>query len=202
MRILIRLVPTALLGAGAALLVSCGSSGTGLIPSANGTALQGDFEAVARVATSGDGSCSATESALGKTEQDFLALPATLDRGLRGRLQTGITNLRKQALEMCSEPAPSATSTTSSQTTTTPTTSTTTETPPTTSTTTSTPTSSQTTTTTTPPNQSGGTEALGEGQGEEGPGRDKGEESPGKGKGEAEDNGGANAGGSSPGGGQ
>lgn len=193
---LIRLVLAALLGVATAVLVSCGSSGTGLIPAASAGPLQSDFEAVAKAAAAGNGSCAETESALGKTEQDFLALPASIDRGLHQRLQQGISNLRKQALAMCLEPTPGSTSTTSTQTSTTPTTPTTnTETTPTTTSTTTTPTAT-TPTATTPPGPGGGTEAPGE-QAEEGPSKGKG-----KGDGESEANGGASAGGASPGGGQ
>jgi hypothetical protein len=202
MRTLIRLLSAALLGVTAAVLVSCGSSGSGLIPSANAGPLQGDFEAVARAAALGNGSCTATESAVGKTEQDFLALPATIDGGLHKRLQEGIANLHTQALAMCLEPTTTPTTTTSSQTTTTPTTTTptSTQTTPTTtpSTTTTTPTSTQTTpTTTTPPSQGGGTEAPGEGSGERGAGAGAGREN-----GAGAGNGGANAGGASAGGGR
>lgn len=202
MRILIRLVPAALLGIAAAVLVSCGSSGKGLIPSANAGPLQSDFEAVARAAEAGNGSCAETESALGKTEQDFLALPATIDRGLHARLQLGIANLRKQALAMCEQPPETSTTGTQTSTTSTTTTSTSAETTPTTTTsTTTTPTGTTSTpTTTTPPSQSGGTEAH---EAEEGPGKGKGKgEGNGEGKVESEGNGGAGAGGASAGGGQ
>ncbi len=183
-----RIIVVALLGATVAVVVSCGSSGTGLIPSSSGSPLQADFEAVAQAATSGNGSCEATEAALGKTEQDFLALPASVDRGLHTRLKEGIANLRKQALVTCAQTT-TPTTTTGTTTTTTPTT-TTTETTP----TTTTPTTPETTpTTTTPTNKGGGTEAPGEGESEESP--DKG-----KGKDEGEGNGGA--GGASAGGGQ
>lgn len=192
MQTLIRLVVAALLGVAAAVLVSCGSSGTGLIPSASAGPLQKDFEAVAKAAASGNGSCAETESALGKTEQDFLALPASIDRGLHRRLQEGISNLHKRALAMCTQPESTATATTETQTTTTQTTTSTETTPTTTSTTT--PTITQTTPTTTPPSQSGGTEA-GEGEAEAGKGK-------GKGKGKGEGDGVAGAGGASAGGGQ
>jgi hypothetical protein len=199
MRTLIRLLSAALLGVTAAVLVSCGSSGRGLIPTANAGPLKSDFEAVAQAAKSGNGSCAATESELGKTEQDFLALPATVDRGLHARLQQGIANLRKQALAMCIQPTLTATSPTSTQTT--PTTTSTETTPTTTpSTTTTTPTSTQTTpTTTTPPSQGGGTEAPGEGSGERGAGAGAGA---GRENGAGAGNGGANAGGANAGGGQ
>lgn len=198
MRILIRTLPLALLGVAAAVLVSCGSSGNGLIPTTNAGPLQRDFEKVAQATASGNGSCASTESALGKTEQDFLELPATIDRGLHARLQLGIANLHKQALAMCGQPA--ATSTTSTETTPTTTTTTNTETTPTTtpSTPTTTPTSTQTTpTTTTPQSPGGGTEAPGEGSGERGAGAGAGQEN-----GNGAGNGGENAGGASPGGGR
>jgi hypothetical protein len=200
MQTLIRLVVAAPLGVAVAVLVSCGSSGTGLIPSANAGPLQKDFEAVAKAAARGNGSCAEAESALGKTEQDYLALPASIDRGLHARLKLGISNLRNQARAMCIQPRESATSTTGTQPGTTPTTGTTTNTettPATTTSTTTTPTPNQTPpTTTTPQSQSGGTEAL-EGHPEESSGKGKGKD-----KGEGEGNGGASAGGANAGGGQ
>lgn len=201
MRTVIRLLLVGLLGVAAAVLVSCGSPGAGLIPSANAGPLQSDFEAVAHAAEAGNGSCAETESALGKTEQDFLALPASVDRGLHNRLQLGIANLRKQALAMCEQPAVTSTTGTQTSTTSTTTTPTSTETTPTTTSTTTTPTGATTTpTTTTPPSESGGTEA---GEAGEGPGKGKAEsEDKANGKVESEDNGGANAGGASAGGGQ
>ncbi|MFZ1155585.1 MAG: hypothetical protein WAN93_11845 [Solirubrobacteraceae bacterium] len=195
MRTLIRLLAAALLGVAAAVLVSCGSSGSGLIPTANAGPLQSDFEAVAQAAASGDGDCAATESALGKTEQDFLALPDTIDGALHARLEEGVSNLRKRALAMCIQTTSTATSTTSTETTPTTTTTTSTETTPTTttSTTPTTPTSPQTTpTSTTPPSQSGGTEASGESPSERGAGVPQ----------EGAGDGGSNAGGANPGDGQ
>jgi hypothetical protein len=186
-----RIVLVALLGAAVAFAVSCGSAGTGLIPSSSGGPLQADFEAVAKAATSGNG-CETTEAALGKTEQDFLALPASVDRGLYNRLKEGIANLRKQALVTCAQTTATTTGETTTQTT--PTT-TTTETTPTTTTPTTPP--EPTPSPTEPSNKGGGTEAPGEGESEEIPGKGKG-----KGEGEGEGNGGASAGGASAGDGQ
>jgi hypothetical protein len=199
MRMLIRLIVVALLGAATALLVSCGSSGAGLIPSANAGPLQEDFEAVAKAAEAGDGSCAKTESALGKTKENFLALPVTVDKGLHKRLEEGITNLRKRALEMCEEPTATDTSTTSTETKTTPatgTTSTEATTSTETATTPTTPTNTATTppTSTQPPGSGGGVEAPEEGAGENGAGLGASKESAG--------NGAANSGGASAGGGQ
>jgi hypothetical protein len=210
MRILIRTLPSALLGVAAAVLVSCGSSGSGLIPSANAGPLQSDFEKVAQAAASSNGSCASTESALGKTEQDFLELPATIDKGLHARLQLGIANLHKQALAMCGQPGLTATSTTSTETTPTTTTTTDTQTTPTTtpSTTTNTQTTPTTTpSTTTPQSPGGGTEAPGEGSGERGAGAGAGAGQE-NGNGAGKENGkgagkvGENAGGASPGAGR
>jgi hypothetical protein len=206
MRILIRLVVVALLGAAAASLVSCGSSGKGLIPATKAGPLQKDFEAVAQAAEAGDGNCARTESALGKTEQDFLELPATVDAGLHKLLEEGITNLHKRALAMCIQPASTATGTTSTPTNTitAPTKTSTTETtttPATTPSTTSTPTTTQTPPTTTSPNPSGGTEAGGEHSNEHGSGA-SGEQGAGAGAVQENGGGGSNVGGASPGAGQ
>jgi hypothetical protein len=154
----LRILLAGLLGVSAALLVACGSSGKGLIPAANAGPLQSDFEAVAQAAQSGEGNCAATEAAIGKTVQDFAALPTTVDAGLRNTLSKGIANLRRRALALCTQPLPQTTVTTS-----TPTTTTSTPTTPTTSThteTTSTPTT-PTPTTPTATTPGGGTPAPG-----------------------------------------
>jgi hypothetical protein len=155
----LRLSLSALLGVLAALLVACSGSTMGLIPTGDAGPLQSDFEAVARAAESGDGDCGETEKALLKTDQDFAALPASVDTGLHNTLRQGIENLRSRALALCAQPLPQSTETTSTPKTTT-------------STATTTPTETQTTTTqttptaTTPPSPSGpggGTPAPGEG---------------------------------------
>ena len=160
----LRLLAAGLLGAAVAIvLVSCGSSGKGLIPIANAGPLQSDFEAVAQAAQSGGGSCTATTEAIDKTEQDFAALPDTIDSGLHRRLSEGISNLRERALALCAQPlAQTATTTTPRTTTTTTTTkSQTTPTTPTTTTTTTPTTPVTPTTPSTPPNNGGGTVAPG-----------------------------------------
>jgi hypothetical protein len=153
-------VLAALLGVAAALLVSCGSSGKGLIPAANAGPLQADFEAVDQAASNGNGSCTETEAAIAKTEQDFNALPVNVNAGLRSTLLKGISNLAARARTLCAQPLGG---------TTTGTTATTTE----TTTTATTPTETQPTTTTTTPSTStpsttggtgGGTPAPGEGE--------------------------------------
>jgi hypothetical protein len=114
-----RLLPAGLLGAGAAVLVSCGSAGAGLIPSENAGPLVADFQEVERAALKGGGNCAPTEAALRTTEHDFAALPASVDAGLRAKLQQGISHLHKQALELCTQPL---STTTGESTSTTPTT--------------------------------------------------------------------------------
>jgi cytoskeletal protein RodZ len=158
-RLLLRILLTGLLGVAAALLVACGGSGKGLIPTANAGPLQSDFEAVAQAAESGEGSCTATEAAIAKTESDFAALPSSVDKGLRKALSVGIANLRHRALALCAQPLPST------STTTTPTTTTSTQTTPTTTTTdTETTPTTPTTSTPSPPTATtpgGGTPAPG-----------------------------------------
>jgi hypothetical protein len=161
----LRVLLTVLLGVSATLLVACGSSGKGLIPAANAGPLQSDFEAVAQAAQSGEGSCTATEAAIAKTETDFAALPGTVDSGLHKTLSLGIANLRRRALALCAQPLPQTTSTT--KTSTTPTTATSTQTTPAPTTTTHTETSptptTPTPTTPTATTPGGGTPAPGSG---------------------------------------
>jgi hypothetical protein len=155
--LLLRALLTASLGVVAALLISCSSSGKGLIPLGDAGPLQSDFEAVAQAAENGDGSCTQTESALLKTDQDFAALPTSVDAGLRNTLHQGIENLRSRSLALCAQPLPQSTVT-----------STTPKTTP--STTTSTPTETESTETQTTPapetegpsGPGGGTQAPGE----------------------------------------
>ena len=201
MRILIRLLVAALLGVAAATLISCGSSGKGLIPSAYAGPLKSDFEAVSQAAETGEGSCAETESALGKTEQDFLKLPTTVDRGLRARLQLGLENLRKQALATCEQSTETKSTGTQTSSTSTTTTSTNTETtPPTQTSPTTTTGTTPTPTTTTPPSESGGTEAH---EAEERPTQGKGlGQGQGEGNGKVESEGNPGVGGASPGDGQ
>ena len=111
LRTIIRLLPAGLLGAGAAVLVSCGSSGAGLIPSENAGPLVADFQAVERAASKGGGNCGPTKAALSTTEHDFQALPSSVNAGLRARLREGISHLQTLALELCAEPLAQTTTT-------------------------------------------------------------------------------------------
>jgi hypothetical protein len=158
----VALLLSGLLGAGAALLISCGGSEK-LIPVANSEPLQKDFEEVAHAAENAHGSCAATEAAIRKAEADLSSLPTAVDAGLRSRLSQGITKLRSDALELCAQPSTQTTVTTAPHSTTTSTTPTTTTTPPTQTTTAPTP------PTATPPSAPGGGTPAKEAEGEEGP---------------------------------
>jgi len=172
-----RVVLAALLGISGPLLISCGSSGAGLIPAQNAGPLQSDFDAVALAAENGNGSCTATEEAILRTERDYGALPASVNTGLQKRLREGITALRADALGICKQSVTTTASTTAKTNTTTqstPTTPTSTQTTPTTpSTPTTTPTTSGPGGGTPAPNGEApgapGSEAGGNGAGEGGP---------------------------------
>ncbi len=187
---LLRAALAVVLGVLAGLLISCGGSGKGLIPLADAGPLQSDFEAVAQAAENGDGSCASTESALLKTEQDFAALPPSVDSGLRSTIRQGVENLRTHALALCAQPLPQSTLTSTTPKTTTSTTSTDT-----------TPTETQSTPTETQPATPS---PSGPGGGTPAPGEEGEEESPGLGKGEGGGKGHSGAGGIGPeaGGGQ
>ncbi len=156
---LLRFALAASLGVTAALLIACSGSSKGLIPTGDAGPLQNDFEAVAHAAENGDGHCGETEAALLRTDQDFAALPASIDTGLHNTLRQGIENLRTRALALCAQPLPGATETTSTEKSTTSTTDTT-----------STPTETQSTPTQTTPTTPEPTEPSGPGGGTPAPG--------------------------------
>ncbi len=120
----LRAACAALLGAAAAVLVACGSSSGGLMSPSQAGPLASDIAAVEAAAQRGNGDCTATEAALLKTDQDFAALPASVNSGLRDTLRTGIENLHKVAREACLQPLVQTTTTTTPKTATTPTTTT------------------------------------------------------------------------------
>lgn len=193
---MLRIAAACLLGVATALLVSCGSSGASLIPVGNAGPLKSDFVAVAQAAENGNGSCTATEVAILKTEQDFDALPATVDAGLRNKLRNGMSKLRSDALELCKQPVAQTTTTRTSPRTTT--TTSTTPTTPTVTQTTTTPTTTTTTPTTSGPG--GGTPAPGPGGAEPPSGAGSEQGGAGAGEGAGRPGGGANGGGAGAGG--
>lgn len=163
----LRLLLAGLLGVGAALLVSCGSSGNGLIPLQNAGPLESDFQAIAQAAQAGNGSCTETEATIHKAEQDLHGLPSTVDSGLRGRLEEGIANISAHARALCAQPPGTTTAgTTSTTKTSPPATATTTQPVQTTGTQATTPTSTAPAQTTSQPtgSEGGGTPAEGASQ--------------------------------------
>ncbi len=144
----LRAVLAGALGLSLALLVGCGSSTKGLIPSIDAGPLLGDFEEVQRAAEKGGGNCSETEQAIAKTERDYAALGSSVDAALRTKLKEGIENLGAKAHELCLQP-PAGGATTG----------TTSTSPPKTTTTPTTPETTSTPTTTTPPSEESETEA-------------------------------------------
>jgi hypothetical protein len=103
---------SALLCLTCALLAGCGASTKALIPSGDAGPLLSDVELVEHAAASGDGSCNATEKALVKITEDFSALPATVNSGLRNNVRQGIQVLHTRALALCAQPLPSSTTST------------------------------------------------------------------------------------------
>jgi hypothetical protein len=187
------------------LLSACGSSTTGLIPAENAGPLKSDFEAVAKAALAGDGNCGETDEALARTEQDFAALPSSINAGLHRTLQEGIANLSARARQACAQPLASTTTTGASTSSTSTSTTTSTTTPTSTSTT-----STSSTATLTPPTATttsgvdGGAQAPGENGSAPGNGQGNGQGGGGQGNGQGDGLGnnetGANVGGAGAGG--
>lgn len=141
----------------ALLLAACGGSGKGLIPAGNAGPLRRDFEAVARVAAKGNGSCAKTDEAISRMKRHFAQLPRSVDVALREKLEEGIENLTAKALALCEQPkTTTATSTVETFTT------------PSTSSTSTTSTETETETTETEETEATETEPLTEPEGEEG----------------------------------
>ena len=136
------------LGVAAALAVGCGSR-SNLIPSSDAQALKNDLAQVKQAVGGGD--CGAAEAALSRARRDALALPPTVDRRLRRRINQFIAALAQSVPRDCQNPTTTDTTPTDTTPTTTETTPTTTATTPTTTETTPTTTTPTTPTDTTPP---------------------------------------------------
>jgi hypothetical protein len=121
------------LGVGAALLVACGSSTSGGVPSGDASVLKGQLEDVRqRVA---DGQCDGLSDQLRQVDTAIDGLPRSVDARLVKALSDGSTRLRQIAVNNCNDnrlatqtnttppvttTTPPATTTTPPQTTTTP----------------------------------------------------------------------------------
>jgi hypothetical protein len=95
----LHLLVAAALGVAAALLVACGSSSTGKIPSADATRLNSALDRVAADTRAGD--CSAAEAAVARAQGVALNLPDSVDQHLRARVRAGIANLGDRVPIQC-----------------------------------------------------------------------------------------------------
>jgi hypothetical protein len=87
------------LGAATALLVACG--GDGRIPSSDASSLKSALNQVSSDYRAGH--CTAAAQAVAKAQNELLNLPDSVDAKLRDRLQSGISNLRKQVPATCDQ---------------------------------------------------------------------------------------------------
>jgi hypothetical protein len=127
---LLPLLAALLLGAGAALLVACGGSGTERgIPSAAAQQMDADLETVGRETAAGD--CEAAEQALTRVRGDIVELPSSVDDRLVERLTRGADNLAVRVPAECEQNARDETQTQTTPPETTPTDTTPTDTTPT-----------------------------------------------------------------------
>jgi hypothetical protein len=89
-----------LLGAATALLVACGG-GDGRIPAGDASSLTSALNQIS--SDYRNGQCEAAQRAVAKAQNDVLALPDTVDAGLRQRLQSGIRQLAERVPATCSQ---------------------------------------------------------------------------------------------------
>jgi hypothetical protein len=107
------------LGAATAVLVACG--GDGRIPAGDASSLKSALNQVSVDFRAGR--CTAAAQAVAKAQNDLLDLPDSVNAKLRDRLQSGISNLRRQVPKTCdqaqtqTQEAPSDTTTTDTATT-------------------------------------------------------------------------------------
>lgn len=163
MRSVVKVLPLAVLGLAAALLVACGDR-NGLLSSGQSSSLQDALAAVQSACTAGD-SGKASVAAQSFADRVNALPPGEVDRALIGYLQDGASTLVSLVPRTCTGATTTATTPTVTTTTTTTPTTTTTTTPTTTTPTVTTPT--EPTTPTTPPDNGGGTPGPGD---EGGPG--------------------------------
>ena len=118
MRRLLPALVALVLGAATAVLVACG--GAGKIPSGDASSLKSALNQVS--ADFRAGHCTAAAQAVAKAQNELLNLPDSVDAKLRDRLQSGISNLRKQVPRTCDQTQTQAQQTQPDTTTDTPTT--------------------------------------------------------------------------------
>lgn len=89
------------LGVGAALLVACGSSTSGGVPSGDGSVIKGQLDDVRqRVA---DGQCDGLSGQLREVDSAIDGLPRSVDARLVKALSDGSTRLRSNAVNDCND---------------------------------------------------------------------------------------------------
>jgi hypothetical protein len=99
MRRLLPSLAALVLGAATAVLVACG--GDGRIPSGDASSLKSALNQVSVDYRAGH--CTAAAQAVAKAQNELLNLPDSVDAKLRDRLQSGISNLRKQVPKTCDQ---------------------------------------------------------------------------------------------------
>jgi outer membrane biosynthesis protein TonB len=101
MRFAVLLSLAALLGAGCALLVACGSSDDDLVPERDAAALKRYADRVGEAAADQD--CQRASADVQRALDRVNELPSKVDRDLRANLEEGFTNLAEQAARECQE---------------------------------------------------------------------------------------------------
>ncbi len=90
-----------LCGVGSALLVACGGSTRGGIPSADASDLKSQLEDVRQAVD--DARCDEVGGQLGQVDEGIDGLPRSVDAGLRERLREASDRLRAEAIKECND---------------------------------------------------------------------------------------------------
>ena len=99
MRFAVLLSLAALLGAGCALLVACGSSDDDLVPERDAAALKRYADRVSEA--SADGDCERVSADVERARERVSKLPSKVDRDLQANIEEGLDNLAEQAAREC-----------------------------------------------------------------------------------------------------
>jgi outer membrane biosynthesis protein TonB len=99
MRFAVLLSLAALLGAGCALLVACGSSDDDLVPERDAAALKRYADRVSEA--SADGDCERVSADVERARERVSKLPSKVDRDLQANIEEGLDNLAEQAEREC-----------------------------------------------------------------------------------------------------
>ena len=99
MRFAVLLSLAALLGAGCALLVACGSSDDDLVPERDAAALKRYADRVSEA--SADGDCERVSADVERARERVSKLPSKVERDLQANIEEGLDNLAEQAAREC-----------------------------------------------------------------------------------------------------